>query len=103
MPYVTPCCQRPTLPPAVMPGRARHCDGCGSYVKPDSVLSTDLVLSDGTTYSGRLRFDDDGRPIVNMAECGACGFRWNDALCTSLTPAPSARCPNEYNHDDEEA
>jgi hypothetical protein len=35
----------------------------------------------------------------NVAECGACGFRWDDAMPTTLTPAPAARCPNEYNHE----
>lgn len=36
-----------------------------------------------------------------IATCGECGFRWNDRIATSLTPAPAGRCPNEYNHDDE--
>ena len=39
---------------------------------------------------------------MSVAECGACGFRWNDDLSTSLTPAPSGRCPNEYNHEPED-
>lgn len=43
MGYVTPCCGRPTLPPAVMPGRTRHCYGCGRYIDPESVL-TDLQV-----------------------------------------------------------
>lgn len=49
MPYVTPCCQRPTLPPAVMPGRARHCDRCGRYIDPESVVRSGLfaIFSEG--------------------------------------------------------
>lgn len=38
----------------------------------------------------------------NIAECGACGFTWDDSVPTGLTPAPAARCPNEYNHVSEE-
>lgn len=37
----------------------------------------------------------------NVARCGSCGFTWDDSKATDLTPAPSARCPNEYNHEDE--
>lgn len=33
------------------------------------------------------------------ATCGECGLRWDDALSTSVTPSPSGRCPNEYDHD----
>lgn len=66
---------------------------------------TQLVLTDGSIYDGRLLTDDDGKPKVEVATCGHCGFEWNDALLTELTPPPSARCPNEYNHvyeDDDE-
>ena len=31
--------------------------------------------------------------------CGACGLTWDDAIVTSWTPAPSARCPFEYFHE----
>jgi hypothetical protein len=37
----------------------------------------------------------------DVAECGACGFRWDDSISTLFTPAPAGRCPNEYNHSDE--
>lgn len=32
--------------------------------------------------------------------CGNCELSWDDAKPTSLTPAPSARCPFEYFHKD---
>jgi hypothetical protein len=32
--------------------------------------------------------------------CGTCGLSWDDAVSTSMTPAPSARCPFEYFHKD---
>lgn len=30
--------------------------------------------------------------------CGTCGLTWDDAIVTSMTPAPAARCPFEYFH-----
>lgn len=69
----------------------------------DHENGTALVLTDGTRYDGRLQYDGNGRPVMDWTTDGACGFRWNDALMTSLTPAPSARCPNEYNHDEPDA
>ena len=35
-----------------------------------------------------------GDPVT----CGDCGRTWDDAIATSYTPAPSARCPFEYFH-----
>jgi len=35
---------------------------------------------------------------VDIATCGTCGRSWDDAIVTSMTPAPSARCPFEYFH-----
>jgi len=37
----------------------------------------------------------------DWAQCGVCGRWWDDSLVTSLTPAPSARCPFEYEHNNE--
>lgn len=34
--------------------------------------------------------------------CGHCGLSWDDAIITSMTPAPSARCPFEAFHIYEE-
>lgn len=59
-----------------------------------------LVLDDGTEYAGYVLLDEEGRPVVRTAECGECGFTWNDAMVTSLTPTPAGRCPNERCHDD---
>lgn len=42
------------------------------------------------------RYDDDGREIVDVVTCGSCGRSWNNAASSSLTPAPSGRCPFEY-------
>lgn len=41
-------------------------------------------------------------PAANVAECGMCGFRWDDTIVTSMTPAPAGRCPNEYNDECED-
>jgi hypothetical protein len=43
---------------------------------------------------------DEASP-ENVATCLTCGFRWDDTKSTSLTPPPSGRCPNEYNHPEE--
>jgi len=32
------------------------------------------------------------------ATCGNCGLSWDDDISTSMTPAPSARCPFEEFH-----
>jgi hypothetical protein len=45
----------------------------------------------------------EATPPENVAECGTCGFRWDDTKSTDLTPAPAGRCPNEYNHPDLDA
>lgn len=34
-----------------------------------------------------------------LAMCGSCGRSWDDAVVTSMTPAPSARCPFESFHE----
>lgn len=39
-----------------------------------------------------------GQPAKDKATCGHCELSWDDAICTSMTPAPSARCPFEYFH-----
>lgn len=47
------------------------------------------------------RYDDDGNEIVRVVTCGACGRSWNDAAISGITPAPSGRCPFEYDHEPE--
>lgn len=44
----------------------------------------------------------DTDPAENRATCGTCGRSWDDGIPTSWTPAPSARCPFEYFHADED-
>jgi hypothetical protein len=40
----------------------------------------------------------ESHPNADLATCGACGRTWDDAVVTSWTPVPSARCPFEYEH-----
>ena len=68
------------------------------HAMPTDDDTSTLVLPDGTRYPGRLQRDEMGEPKVIVATCGHCGFSWNDALITSVTPTPSGRCPNEYGH-----
>lgn len=35
---------------------------------------------------------------VDIATDGYCGLSWDDGIITSMTPAPSARCPFEAFH-----
>lgn len=39
------------------------------------------------------------------AECGVCGWGWDDSKATSYTPAPAGRCPFEsfHEHEDDDA
>lgn len=38
---------------------------------------------------------------IDLATCGACSRVWNNAAGSDITPAPSARCPFEYQHEPE--
>lgn len=38
------------------------------------------------------------REAKDLTTCGTCNRQWDDAVVTSWTPAPSARCPFEYFH-----
>ena len=44
-------------------------------------------------------FHDDGTDNRDLMTCGDCERTWDDSVITSMTPAPSARCPFEYFHD----
>lgn len=49
------------------------------------------------------QFDENGEVVEDWVTCGHCGRRWNDALMTSRTPAPAARCPFEDEHEYEDS
>lgn len=42
-----------------------------------------------------------GDPQANATD-GTCGLSWDDSIPTEYTPAPSARCPFEAFHNDED-
>ena len=42
-----------------------------------------------------------GQAAQQRATCGTCGRSWDDAIVTSMTPAPAARCPFEAFHVEE--
>lgn len=51
------------------------------------------------TKASTFHHDDAGDLVrPTLATCGTCGRSWDDAIITSLTPAPAARCPFEYFH-----
>lgn len=39
---------------------------------------------------------DPADPLATV--CGSCGRGWDDSVPTAWTPAPSGRCPFEYEH-----
>ncbi len=39
-----------------------------------------------------------GQPAKDPVTCGHCNLTWDDAIPTSMTPAPAARCPFETFH-----
>jgi hypothetical protein len=45
----------------------------------------------------------EGEEPKGKATCGHCKLSWDDSIATSMTPAPSARCPFEYFHKYPEA
>lgn len=61
----------------------------------EHIIAADLIseANGATAY-----LDENGKVKEDFATCGTCGMTWNDALGTSRTPAPSARCPYEYIH-----
>lgn len=48
-----------------------------------------------------LRTDREKASAKDLVTCGSCGRSWDDAVITGVTPAPSARCPFEYYHEEE--
>ena len=39
-----------------------------------------------------------GQPAGDRVGCAHCRLYWDDAVVTSMTPAPAARCPFEAFH-----
>jgi hypothetical protein len=54
-----------------------------------------ITLTTGQRYTATASAEH----VPTWATCGACGLRWDDGLSTDVTPTPSGRCPNEYDHD----
>lgn len=65
-----------------------------------------VEVLDRNAYEQSTRWYDetDGRWKIraDVFQCGHCGRLWDDAVVTSATPTPSARCPFEYDHVHEE-
>lgn len=82
-----------------------RCRKCGAHIAdphdPDCpVAAADTDADDmpevPDDFPVRPLGPDD--PATDRATCGDCGRSWDDAISTSMTPAPSARCPFEYFH-----
>lgn len=66
----------------------------------DDIYETDdrgvVEIYDPGAYKARF-------PDAVITTCGSCDRSWDDSVVTSVTPAPSARCVFEYEHEDEGA
>jgi hypothetical protein len=77
-----------------------RCVDCGTHI--DEVLRAYGIEED----ERGVRYVEAGESapamFSNPATCGTCGRTWEDGVPTSVTPAPSARCPFEYEHGEED-
>lgn len=72
-------------------------DVIARFEELEATIAAEKISEDN---GAEARHDDDGKVIEDIATCGECGQSWNDALMTSRTPAPSARCPYEHIHEE---
>jgi hypothetical protein len=82
--YCVPC-------EAIYPILDGACSVCGTEHEPSPHGYTDDI-------DGDYQYDDDGNVIHRPTTCGTCHRTWNDAIISGATPVPSARCPFEYEH-----
>ena len=91
-----------------------NCPDCGEIVEPDCEIGgamycnncekpifTKIILKPKhlpIPEDFEVQPLKDGEEAEDRATCGTCGLSWDDAIPTSLTPAPSGRCPFEYFH-----
>ena len=61
-------------------------------ISPDAVPATWPVQP--------IKYD---KSVKGLCTCGECGLSWDDDKVTSMTPAPSARCPFEAFHNYEDS
>jgi hypothetical protein len=92
----------------------RICSRCGRHFMAQGTMAKPTLVRVGTrrtdTRLPATRFVQriplsfavqplrPGEPAKDKVTCGHCNLSWDDAIPTSWTPAPSARCPFEYFH-----
>lgn len=59
-------------------------------------------ISIPTDYEVQPLSADQVATAIEPTTCGTCGLTWDDGIVTSMTPAPSARCPFEAFHIDDD-
>jgi hypothetical protein len=83
------------------PARVPEMDAEGTMVYREGDDETGMVW-DVLTLKMMPREEWEARKPAghtpDYVTCGECGRTWDDAHATHLTPAPSARCPFEYEH-----
>lgn len=94
-----------------------HIDqGCAACGEPDAAHPIDTDRAEDWQPQHRYIEPDPNVPrdwpviplpagypdATTLATCGACGRSWDDDFITSMTPAPSGRCPFEPFHEDDD-
>lgn len=89
-------------------GRTFRVAGCGfeeidkdGNIIPEELPRTEVPENDkheAIPADFTVRPLPEGEEPKGKTTCGHCGLSWDDDIPTSLTPAPSARCPFEYFH-----
>ena len=58
-----------------------------------------IIVAREVSPNATYQRNEDGTIKIDILECGECFEQWNDAVITGITPAPSGRCPFEYEHE----
>jgi hypothetical protein len=76
--------------------------GFAGEIEHDRECRDDDDIRDRIPDDWPVRPLEPGEPTGSRCTCGVCGLSWDDSSITSMTPAPSGRCPFESFHRDEE-
>jgi hypothetical protein len=77
-----------------------RCIDCNTHI--DQVLRDEGIEEDDRGVRYVLAHQPIPSSFSDPVTCGTCGRTWDDAVPTGVTPAPSARCPFEYEHGEED-
>lgn len=103
-----PCDECGQTIPADTPSMVDPAHGAACSLNPANVAPESALIDSRADDRGVVEvFDADAyrkaHPDAQVVTCGGCGRSWDDSVVTAYTPAPSARCPFEYDHDEPDA